>query len=72
MRPPRAESGRLWLQGSSVYVACVYPGSGEAELRCKMRLRTRHPGMNNRLDMQDLFTYDRTDGSRANLDGATQ
>jgi F-box only protein C-terminal region len=48
-------------------MACVYPGYEESEMRCKMRLRTRSPGLNNRLDISDLFTYDRTDGTRANL-----
>lgn len=58
----------MHVQGNTVYMACVYPGYEDSEMRCKMRLRTRTPGHNNRLDISDLFTYDRTDGTRATLD----
>eukprot|EP00892_Ulva_mutabilis_P002722 jgi/Ulvmu1/12450/UM009_0102.1 len=68
---PRGDNrlpGRWKLQGSTLYVACVYPGMEHTEMRCKLTLRTRAPGLNNRLDISDLFTYDRRDGSHASLD----
>lgn len=58
------------VQGSQLFVACAYPGRATSEMRCHMRLRTRLPGHNNRLDITQIFSYDRTDGSAVSLDGA--
>lgn len=65
-----ARRGVRCVQGTTAYVACVYPGMEHTEMRCKLRLRTRLPGLHNRLDVGDLFTYDRRDGSHASLDRA--
>lgn len=63
------------MQGADVYVACMYPGIPDAEVRCKMKLRSAtnfegNPGFNNRLDVRELFTYDRADGTSVTLEGA--
>jgi F-box protein 9 len=60
--------GRWKIQGSHVFVACEYAGTLRSELRCRLLLRSRPPGQNNRLDIIQIFTYDRSDGSKVSLD----
>jgi hypothetical protein len=52
-----------------VYIGCVYPGQETSEMRSRLRLRTRVPGLNNRMDVLEIFSYDRQDGSEASLAG---
>lgn len=61
-------TGKWEAKGSQVFVACEYPGNPRSEMRCRLLLRSRPPGLNNRLDMKEIFTYDRVDGSRVMLD----
>jgi F-box only protein C-terminal region len=56
-------------QGSTTYVVCSYPGMATSEMRSKLRLRTRHPGLNNRMDVLEIFTYDRLDGAKSRIPG---
>ena len=57
------------MQGSTVFVGCVYAGQPSCEMRSKLRLRTRTPGWNNRMDVQEIFTYDRVTTSSVGLTG---
>eukprot|EP01023_Acetabularia_acetabulum_P049229 TRINITY_DN5247_c0_g4_i1.p1 TRINITY_DN5247_c0_g4~~TRINITY_DN5247_c0_g4_i1.p1 ORF type:complete len:310 (-),score=32.50 TRINITY_DN5247_c0_g4_i1:1180-2109(-) len=59
--------GRYKLWGSKLRVAALYSHSDRSELRMKLRLRSTVPGANNRIDIEEIVTYDGLDGSRADL-----
>ena len=60
----------LRLQGASLFTCCSYSGTSTSEMRCRLRLRTAAPGLNNRLDVVELFTYDTLGGRRTDHCGA--
>eukprot|EP01026_Neomeris_dumetosa_P028858 TRINITY_DN2337_c0_g1_i5.p1 TRINITY_DN2337_c0_g1~~TRINITY_DN2337_c0_g1_i5.p1 ORF type:complete len:305 (+),score=30.97 TRINITY_DN2337_c0_g1_i5:162-1076(+) len=62
-------AGRYRLTGSKLQVAALYSHSDRSELRMKLRLRSTMLGANNRIDIEQIVTYDGVDGSRANMLG---
>ncbi len=65
-------SAALAVQANKVYCALAYPNSSSTELRCRLALRSTHPGANNRLDIESIVTYDRELGSTAAVDPQLQ
>lgn len=64
--------GRWTIKGSTVFVACLYPGVDDSEVRSKLTLRSKQPGLNNRMDVLEIFTYDRNDGSKVSLEDPSE
>lgn len=53
----------LHTQGDRIYTALHYDNAARSELRSKLRLRSSVRGANNLMDIQQIVTFDREDGT---------
>ena len=44
-----------------------YPNVAGTEIRSRMKLRSTVPGANNRLDVENILSFDRADGSATSM-----
>lgn len=51
--------GRYVMKEDTIYCQVVYPNSRMTEIRSRLRLRSTHAGANNRLDILEIYTFDR-------------
>lgn len=60
--------GKFIIKGDNVYCVIVYPNSRSTEIRCRLGVRSTHPGANNRLDILCLVSYDWELGQKVPLE----
>ena len=58
------------MQGDRVWTALRYDAASSTEIRSRLRLRSTVPGANNRLDIQQIVSWDREEGQALPMMGA--
>lgn len=67
--PEHVFHGQWRLLGDRLYTALCYDNQSQTEIRSRMRLRSSSRGANNLLDIIDIVSYDREDGTSVPMAG---